>query len=235
MILLTNGCSWTWGGGLGLDRSIHDELRYRLVWPHHLENLVGADKTYNLALGCGSNQRIVRTTFDWIMSQSKEDLEKTVAIIQWTELSRYEFYYPADFSNEYENHQDRWVRCKFDCILNQYDDNESSKKKYNDLRLSTYTEIEGMYRFIGDLLAVESLLKQHNIPYYFWTYDTRLLERFPKEAYEFCRDKFNWVNTIDTGEWEYERVSDDDLHPSLEGHKQIAATLAEYVANIRTT
>lgn len=227
MILLTNGCSWTWGGGLNLDK--HDRLRANAVWPKKLGDLVQAEKTYNLSAGCGSNQRIVRTTFDWIMAQSKEDLEKTVAIIQWTELSRYEFYYPADYSNEYENHQDRWVRGKIDCILNSYDHNEMAKQKYNDLRLSTYTEIEGMYRFIGDLLAVDSLLKHHNIPYYFWTYDTRILERFPKEAHEFCKDKFNWLNMIHLHEWEYERVSDSDDHPSLTGHKQIAQFLAEHI------
>ncbi len=222
MILLTNGCSWTWGGGLNLDK--HDRLRANAVWPKKLGDLVQAEKTYNLSTGCGSNQRIVRTTFDWIMAQSNEDLEKTVAIIQWTELSRYEFYYPENYSNEYENHQDRWVRAKIDCILNPYDRNEVTKKKYNDLRLSTYTEIEGMYRFIGDLLAVDNLLKQHNIPYYFWTHDANILEQFPKEAHEFCKDKFNWLNLV-----EYERVSESDDHPSLTGHKQIAHILAEHI------
>jgi hypothetical protein len=227
MILFSNGCSWTWGGGLNLDH--HNDLRNNSVWPKKLSDLLGTEKYYNLAAGCGSNQRIVRTTFDWILSQTKEDLDKTVAIIQWTELSRYEFYYPSNNRNEYENHQSRWVRCKVDCILNQYDDNESAKKKYNDLRLSTYTEIEGMYRFIGDLLAVENLLTQHNIPYYFWTYDTRLLERFPKEIYEFCKSRFNWLNSIDTKEWQYDRVSDDDPHPSFLGHEQIAQFLAEHI------
>lgn len=230
MILFTNGCSWTWGGGLGLDHFSHDELRLSSVWPRHLGNLVSADRTYNLAIGCGSNQRIVRTTFDWILSQTKEDLDKTVAIIQWTELSRYEFYHPVNYSDEYENTQSGWARCKVDCILNQYDDDEIAKKKYNELRLSTYTEIEGMYNFIGNLLAVENLLTQHNIPYYFWTYDTRLLERFPASIYHFCRDRFNWLNTIDTGEWKYERVSDFDLHPGLLGHEQIAHFIAEHIS-----
>ena len=232
MILFTNGCSWTWGGALGLDKD--DELRENSVWPKQLGNLVNAEKTYNLAMGCGSNQRIVRTTVDWILSQSKEDLAKTVAIIQWTEPSRYEFYYPDDHQNGYENIQSRWVKCKVDCILNQYDDDESAKKKYNELRLSTYTEIEGMYKFIGDLLAVESLLTQHNIPYYFWTYDTRMLSRFPKEMYEFCKNRFNWLNSIDVGEWEYECVSNQDAHPSLNGHVQIAHFLAEHVTNTRS-
>lgn len=225
MILLTNGCSWTWGGGLNLDK--HDRLRTNAVWPNRLGELTQAEKTYNLSLAGGSNQRIVRTTFDWIMSQTKEDLANTVAIIQWTELSRYEFYYPSDHTDAYENNQSRWVRCKTDCILNPYDRNEVAKKKYNDLRLSTYTEIEGMYSFISDLLAVENLLTQHNIPYYFWSYDSMLPERFPKPMHDFCKDRFTWLNS---SEWEYERVSESDPHPSLSGHKQIAQFLAEHIS-----
>jgi hypothetical protein len=228
MILLTNGCSWTWGAGLNLD--YHPDLRNNSVWPKKLSDILGAEKYYNLSLAGGSNQRVVRTTVDWVLSQPKEDLAKTVAIIQWTGLSRYEFYYPSDRLDEYENNQSRWIRCKVNCILNPYDKDTLAKKKYNDLRLSTYTEIEGMYRFIGDLLAVENLLTQYNIPYYFWAHDTKLIGRFPKSMYEFCRDRFNWLNSIDTEEWQYERVSSEDPHPSLDGHKQIAQFLAEHIS-----
>lgn len=231
MILFTNGCSWTWGGGLGLDESSHDELRYSLVWPHHLGKLVDAEKTYNLALGCGSNQRIVRTTFDWILSQPIENLQKTFAVIQLTELSRYEFYYPLDYDDHYENIEDRWVRCKVNCILNRHDTNETAKVKYNDLRLSTFTEIEGMYRLVGELLALDNLFKRYNIPYYFWSYDPNLLKPFPKEVHDFCRDNFNWLNSTDTGVWQYERVSELDDHPNRNGHIQIANILSNYIKN----
>lgn len=230
MILFTNGCSWTWGGGLGLDHPDQDEERSNSVWPAQLGKLINAQQTYNLAMGCGSNQRIVRTTIDWVLSQPKELLKNTIAVIQWTELSRYEFYYPEDYANDYENYDERWVRCKTGCILNQYDNNESAKKKYNDLRLSTYTEIEGMYRFVGDLLAIQNLLEQHNITYYFWTYDSRILERFPKTISEFCKNNFNWLNLADTYEWVYNRVSQYDDHPSLNGHQQIAEILASIIS-----
>jgi hypothetical protein len=36
--LLTNGCSWTWGGGI--DNYMSDEDRIKNVWPHHLMNLL---------------------------------------------------------------------------------------------------------------------------------------------------------------------------------------------------
>jgi hypothetical protein len=64
MILLTNGCSWTYGGSLGLDEIEKQEQRLQSTWPHHLGQLLNVSENVQLAVGCGSNQRIVRTTFD---------------------------------------------------------------------------------------------------------------------------------------------------------------------------
>jgi len=63
MILLVNGCSFTWGGGLDKQG---DQVRETSVWSHHLGALMNAEKVVNLAAGCGSNQRIFRTTVDYI-------------------------------------------------------------------------------------------------------------------------------------------------------------------------
>lgn len=57
MILLTNGCSWTYGGGLDSHNPPREELD-QVTWPKHLADLLGADKFYNLADGCGSNQHV---------------------------------------------------------------------------------------------------------------------------------------------------------------------------------
>ena len=229
MILLANGCSWTYGGGLGLDSDEDTSKRLEVTWPNQLGKLVNAEKTINLAAGCGSNQRVVRTTFDYLSSQPSEDLQKTIAIIQWTELSRYEFYYPYDINDLAENHQDRWARAKIGCVLNSYQHDERESKKYNDLRLSTYTDIEGMYRFISEALALENILTYYKIPYYYWTYDKNFLENFPPDIGIFLKQKFNWLNTSDAGIWDYDRVSDNDDHPSIAGHKQIASYIANFL------
>ena len=57
MILLTNGCSWTYGGGLDAHYPTREELD-QVTWPKHLADLLGADEFYNLAAGCGSNQHV---------------------------------------------------------------------------------------------------------------------------------------------------------------------------------
>jgi len=87
MILLSNGCSWTYGSGL--DEGIREESVYSALIARTLNR-----KLVNLSKGCGSNQRILRTTFEWISKQNKSIWDNTLAIIQWTDESRYEYYVP---------------------------------------------------------------------------------------------------------------------------------------------
>jgi hypothetical protein len=96
--LLVNGCSWTAGGGLDdNDTEVHIEhLRNEVLWPAHVKKLMNFDTQVNLAEGCGSNQRICRTTFDWAHKQDPETLRNTTAIIQWSCEDRYEYYVPTD-------------------------------------------------------------------------------------------------------------------------------------------
>jgi hypothetical protein len=92
--LFANGCSWTYGGGLdspGTTERIKN-LHGNIVWPAHLKRKMNFDQCINLSAGCGSNQRICRTTFDWLAKQDKETLENTTAVIQWTGVTRFEYY-----------------------------------------------------------------------------------------------------------------------------------------------
>ena len=92
--LFTNGCSWTYGGGLDNPpttehiKNLHDNV----VWPAHLKRKMNFDQCINLASGCGSNQRICRTTFDWLAKQDEETLKNTTAVIQWSQVTRFEYY-----------------------------------------------------------------------------------------------------------------------------------------------
>ena len=159
MILLANGCSWTWGGGLEPYVQV-GKKRDQLVWPYHLGNLLSATQTVNLAKGCGSNQRIVRTTRDWIMSQNEETLSNTIAVIQWTEPSRYEFYH--DPSGEYD--PNKWMLCKIDCVSRDIElDKETIQyhEKLNSQRYITYTDIEGMYRLLEHYESLDNIFKNN--------------------------------------------------------------------------
>ena len=96
--LFVNGCSWTYGGGLDEPGSkAHiDNLHNNIVWSAHVKKLMNFDTCVNLAEGCGSNQRICRTTFDWVNQQDEETLKNTTVIIQWSCEDRYEYYVPTE-------------------------------------------------------------------------------------------------------------------------------------------
>ena len=109
MHILANGCSNTWGAGLGYEdipelpihgkavndasRALHQQ-RVNQTWPGQLAQNLGAESVTNLGISCGSNQRIIRTTLEWCLQQTPEKLKNTVALIQWTHSMRYEYYVP---------------------------------------------------------------------------------------------------------------------------------------------
>lgn len=230
MILLTNGCSWTWGGGLGLETGpVQNAARLKSVWPAHLGKLLKASEVINLAAGCASNQRIVRTTLDWILNQTEETLSQTIAIIQWTDLSRFEYYNPKNLNEHYENKAERWAMVKIDCVIDHYEEDMDYNSQRMSKRFETYTEIEGLYMHISHCAALSNVFKKFNVKYYYWTYKG-YYPNCPINLYNFLKS-FNWLKNSE--QWNYERVSSDDLHPNLQGHKDISniiyQNIKEYV------
>lgn len=249
MILYTNGCSWTWGGGLHdlfkrKDGTIDDEYRLKLLWPGHLSRLIKADKVVNLAAACGSNQRIVRTTIDWISKQNKSDLENTVAVIQFSEWNRFEKYIPLS-NNYFENDKHRWLRCRIDSALFEYegptthsedDENFIQREiKYINRRLMTTNLVENYYDILQQLYALKGIFTTYGVKnYYFWHLGQGWLS-FPPNArgliykdfdiLDQINGAYNWSDFDEKHEdyWQYERlVPNQHVHPSLEGHKQLA-------------
>lgn len=244
MILYTNGCSFTWGGGLdNLFREnvqVNDSKRLPLMWPHHLGKLLNSSEVHNLAVGCGSNQRIVRTTYDWLLTKSKEELEQTVAVIQLTEWSRFEMFSPKFPDNVWENHPGDWVNCKIDVVVNDtaymYERGKSEsevKRLKNEVsrRLSTTTEVDEFYKSISYLYALKGLFLSFGVKdFYLWqqSHDWVL---WPKEQLDRLFKDFKILDQAYTmrerddlglSDWSYEKISQHDTHPSVEGHKQLA-------------
>lgn len=218
MILFTNGCSWTWGGGLEPYHENDDAKRTGLLWPAHLGNKLGAREVVNLSWGCSSNQRIVRTTYDWFLK--KYQGEEIIAVIQWTEPSRYEYYVTEDPLNDFSNTATSWALIKSDLLLIP-DHNLSNKLK--DDRLHTYTDIEGMYRSITHYAALDNLFKTFNVKYYYWFFKLLLPYGSPEVYIDFVRKNYNFLIKDQLGcYWEYDRVSPTDNHPSIEGHRELA-------------
>lgn len=241
MILYTNGCSWTWGGSLDehfLDKTpekpirgvLNNERRLSLMWPHHLGKILNADKTVNLADGCGSNQRIMRTTYRWLLEQSPEDLKQTVPVIQFTEWARLEIY-DGDKTG-YQDELGKWIKCKIDVINNEsgYDgisDYDGIRKKIQERILDT-GDIEDYYRTVSYLYALKGMFNSFGINEFYiwhlshlwWTWPEHYRNRLYKDFN--VLDAFNNSEEASQQNWKYERVSKEDYHPGILGHKQLA-------------
>lgn len=225
--LLTNGCSWTAGGGLDSTEEQRERLPY-IVWPYKLKELIGFDNCVNLAMGCGSNQRIVRTTTNWLLQQSKETLRNTIAVIQWTELSRYEYYHTTNDS-QYEDIERNWALVKSGIVISPADPLNylDSTLERSQSRYELYTDVEGLYTHLTHLETLHSLFNHFGVKYYYWNF-TMAYDLVNHHLSSFILSRYNWLEKEGRHTWDYERVGSHDPHPSVNGHRQIA----EYIFNL---
>lgn len=258
-ILFTNGCSFTWGGALepwfmyvdgkplgdiigydtttfftpdGITGQENTAVRKQLVWPHHLGNLLGCQDVVNLGMGCGSNQRIIRTTLDWLSAQTRETLDRTTAVIQMTEPSRYEYY-------NYEN--DYWTRCKVDVCIQEGEDQDIAESR-NMSRLSTFTTIEGIYKFVTDCMAIDQIMTTFDVEYNLWTMTNPFgdADKDLMKYNDLIDRSCSWVNHImensTYGALESLKApggkipsAHQTIHPNPEGHQGLAKILHFYM------
>jgi hypothetical protein len=245
MILYTNGCSWTYGAHAGGDHPFHswtDEERLSKLWPHFLGQKLNAKKVVNLSKGCGSNQRIFRTTYDWLNTLTEQECNEVVAVIQFTQISRYEIYLQKNFNENYENITDRWLACKVDSISGSTLDEADSKAHMllNNQRLSTYTDIEGIYTYITQVIALTKLFELFKVKKFFYWNNNEFVHS-PANYCSFIMDNFPFIQKHGD-RWNYERVGKVvntdgsigfDDHPSLiVGHGQLADIIYDKIHDL---
>ena len=236
--LFTNGCSWTYGGGLDTpDTKEHiTHLHDNIVWPAHLKRLMNFDEQVNLSAGCGSNQRICRTTFDWLSKQTPETLKNTTAIIQWTCVDRYEYYVPKNnetykiapglpeevrhtilkhtlnnnnaFSTIDSRTIDRWAKVNPHGLISYYEDHRS-EAVINEAqsRYRTYTEQEGIMTWLTQLGFLHDLLNYYNVEHYFWQFSS-FIKGYDKHVQDYMYERFPFLEETRSHQWEYQRILD---------------------------
>lgn len=109
-ILYTNGCSWTVGSELEFEEELFKpwaatqppdtkpedynmaEYYNMYNWTAYLSKKLNADRVINEAIGGGSNQRMIRTTLEFIQSLSEEERNDLVVVLGWTSAERHEIY-----------------------------------------------------------------------------------------------------------------------------------------------
>ena len=92
--IYANGCSWTVGHGLHEDPALKGILKSQVSeysWPKTLSTLMGCDHINN-AEGAGSNERILRTTIDFVMNYPKDKYDELLIVIGWSTIERREAY-----------------------------------------------------------------------------------------------------------------------------------------------
>ncbi len=226
MILYSNGCSWTAGGGLeryfGLENStcktIDDEAMLKShTWAAHLGKKLGVEAVINHGRGCGSNPRILRTTFDFLSTASYNPDELIIGI-QLTEPTRFEYYIPNqdDFETEFTNAQKSWRQVKVD--INETPWGRDDKEiMFTNRFLERYSsELQNQYQLLFQIGSLHSMFVHHGIKnYFFWTFALqnfipsikKYLESFPFYILETKVD------------------ATPCNHPNLKGHEQIANIL----------
>lgn len=225
MFIFANGSSWTWGGGgHPIPRGVHvsDDDRVNVLWPHFLGQLCGIP-SLNYASSGGSNHKICRTTYDWFLNNYDPNI-KTIAIIQFTHNSRYE-YYESDNLLDFTNDPKLWATIIPGKTWSQKKEHFLLQQMKNQSRLSTYTEIEGMYTHLNECGSLAFLFKSLNVPYIFWNSHS-MIDSYPSVYANYFR-KFNYYNI--SNEWQYDRVSEKDLHPNENGHRQIAQIIYDII------
>jgi len=255
MILFTNGCCWTWGAGYDFEDDTYtpyvdpNTTRFKITWPYLLGKKLSADEVINLSMGCGSNERIIRTTFDWLCNQTPEHLKETIAIIQWTDGQRFEYYVPKSPINTYERNTEndpfRWrlVAPRFSTVTlpppyyitnttqNKIPlpDDEKDGTDINQVWIKTNSKQQEMYKDIMCFTSMSDMFKSFGVKHFFWhkTYDPDHHAYRSQTIKDYIKYKLPFIDNdiIFKPEW----IAQNKPHPSYEGYKYLANIIYEQI------
>ena len=238
MKLFANGCSFTWGGELF--KRLHDDNwilldenntsdqnieRLNVTWPRHLSDIMGYSEFHNWSMGCGSNQRIVRKTFDFFLPKilNGEDMSEWTAAIQFSEPSRFE---------TFQDDADSWLMVNVqNATLEKPTVPVIDQQLLDNYYMLFNDKVLGQL-FFNDICTLGHFFKQHNIKHVFTMIHCGFIESLTDDQIKYCNKEFNWFNNkieissiMDMNVEECE----NDPHPSRTGHKQIAEHLSRFL------
>jgi len=150
MLLLVNGCSHA--AGAEIDYEWQDNC-YDKAFGRWCADSLGYDYE-NLAISGASQDRIIRTTIEWVgKNYKRKDL---FAVIMWSGPSRTEFYRKDDFVNIVPSNDHLYKK-------------EFSNIEY--LYYKSYVAVQDAFsqdiKFYNNVILLQNYLKYFNIPYVF--------------------------------------------------------------------
>ena len=235
MILYTNGCSFTAGGGLEpilnpKNNPNQDDFYKEHVWTKHLGDKIGVEKIINHGRMCGSNHRILRTTFDFL-SQTEYNYEDIIVGIQFTSNNRFEFY-----DSNKENLESNWRQVKVGRNESNFMEHEIDllikETEFTDMFLVKYqnTLIQDSYDTLFVLNTMQNILEKFGVKKYFFWSELNWHFNHTAETEYFIKKHVPFLLLNETMGVNYLKCA----HPSLEGHKRISEILYEYFFNKTT-
>ena len=200
-----------------------DDYRIRNSWPGILSNLIGCEG-HNDAVPGGSNQRIMRTSLDWIADNKDKDL---FVVIGWTGLTRIELW-------NQKNRVHKQHLLNFSLNYSNED-----KKFYEKYWRETYNDYERVDNFIHQLIMFQGFLQINNIPFVFFdalpTVNNAELDMAAFDHLDNLIDKKRYFqyNTINGCFYTWTIMNKykqgPRKHPLEEAHKDWAKILYEYI------
>jgi lysophospholipase L1-like esterase len=162
MILYANGCSMTYGYELVDDPRTHlcldDVYREAHAWPGRLGSRLGCDRVVNDAIPGGSNDRVLRTTIQWVLDhldrEGEEARDHLLVVIGWSDPMRREFFIDGAWKQTIPYHD-----------YPEDPDLDKLNRVYRDL---AWNEYESACRFLTQALAMQCFLNYHRIPFLFF-------------------------------------------------------------------
>jgi len=267
--LYVNGCSWTSGNELEIDEKylkFIESLGLRFInekgfdlfdgdgncvcsasdywnkfnWGFYLSQSLGSLNYINGSRGGSSNDRIVRTTVDFIMKLPEEKRKSLLVVIGWTISSRREFYIKE--LKDYERFNTHEIFSK--SVPDIFKISEEQKKRY-DLFHSLYLEnfhdnTESINRYTNQVYLLANLLDNLGVNYLFFDAIDQSGGIIYYQKEEDFSDFLNWqrnnkriISDLSMMNFNYLNgyKTGPGLHPLSEGHEAWAKFLFEKIKN----
>lgn len=161
--LFTNGDSWTWGQGLQEDQvfpPFPHKRKPRGQWPEVLGEKLNIE-VINIAENGSSNERILRSTIEWVVD-NKDKINETLFIIGWTISDRWEWW---------SNFKQDWEKCYASyCLDYEHGDIEYGlpNKWWNNFHREYFDINKMLYKTTLDMVYLQSFFKFYNLNYLFF-------------------------------------------------------------------
>ncbi|MEV0261234.1 DUF6071 family protein [Streptomyces sp. NPDC050617] len=199
------------------------EYRWRYSWPGRLHASLEADGSYNDAMPSGSNDRVLRTTIDFVARWLRDGLppRALLVVVGWTHPARREFHVAGDYRQIVPHHA--YDIRPLDRLVAAY-------------RKTADSPDEAEQRYAAQVASLHAFLEQYGIAHAFFNGITA--PRPPRHLHGTCvQDTLMGAPFVphDPAEptmADFLRRRPDALHvqhPNETGHRLWAASLAAHI------